>query len=255
MYWTEKEIKILKRNYIKLGPTKLRKILLNRTVKAIQHKAQKFNLTINKISTYNENYFKTTDGNEPFIAGFIAADGCILDKTSGQNILQICLAEQDLDILRFIKKELNFSGNITNIKDKNPNRQNRVCLKISSNILCNDLKKIYKITPRKTFTLVFPNLKTDQEKIKFLSGIFAGDGSARKTKYAHFKITSASKVFIKKVSKEILRLINYSGDRTYICKDETCWIFQLNSENAESWFNLMKKTNFKKVPKRKWNKI
>ncbi len=253
--WTEKEIAILEEHYPKLGPTKIQKLLPERSIGTIKTRAwMKKIKALNKYS-HDEKYFKQTQKNQAFIAGFIAADGCILDTKQGQKTLEISLAQQDKDILKFIKDELRYTGEIK-YKTKNNFLVARLHI-YSADKLTNDLKEIYKITPRKTFTLEYPDLKTDEEHIKYIAGVFAGDGYANKETrgYTAFEIISGSKTFLEKLSKKILYFINYSGDKTFITKHKNVERFRLSGKNAEAWIKLMWKTDFPKLPKRKWDKI
>ena len=75
-----------------------------------------------RIYTLDENYFDSIDNpNKAYIIGFIYADGSINLK---RNLLTICISEKDLEILEFIKKELNYSGIISSKKIK----KNKCCL-------------------------------------------------------------------------------------------------------------------------------
>ncbi len=251
-FWTDKELKLLEDNYFKLGLNGLVILLPKRTKKAIQVKATRIKIASpRKKYTHNKNYFKTKKNNQSFIAGFIAADGCILTPKQRQKTLAFHLQTADKDILSYIKQELKFTGEI---KEHINSIKLRICC---ANQIAKDLEKKYKITPRKTFTLEYPNLKTNKEHIKYIAGVFAGDGYANRDKrgYLHFSITSASKPFLDRLSEEVLRLIGYTGDKTYICKHDNCWVFQLTGKNAEAWIKLMLNADFPKVPERKWKKI
>ncbi len=254
--WTKQEIKILEDNYSSLGPTKIQELLPGRTKKGIINKA--FVSQITTKSSHIKNYFKETSKFQPFIAGFIAADGCIHQhKNGGQKIISFNLQAADKDILEFIKSDFRYTGNICKGVYKNFNVP-YVALRIySANQLAKDLEAIYKITPRKTYTIEFPKLKTNIEIIKYIAGVFAGDGHARKSKrgYSVFQITSASKPFLDRLSEEVLRLIDYTGDKTYIYKNGDAWCFMLTGKNAEAWIKIMLKADFLKVPERKWKKL
>ncbi len=163
----------------------------------------------------NDDYFKFSNSNQPVVAGMFASDGCILDKHSGQKILNISFAMQDRDSLEFIKNELEFTGPINVYTHKNPNWQNTGVIRIRSDVLADDLARLYNVVPRKTYTLQFPKLKTDEEKIKFIAGEWIGDGNSYdKNRPLHWKITCQNKSFLNDLSKEVLRMINYSGEKT-----------------------------------------
>ena len=216
-------------------------------------------------------------GAQDFIAGYLAADGCISDTGKGQKRLFFGAAEQDKDTIEYIKRELNYSGSLLIRKSKSfispttkkiSHYQDHYYCRISSNTLCADLEKRYKIGPRKSLTLEYPDLKTDEEHINFISGVFIGDGYASTVKnerkknsyYTRFNICSASKIYIKEISKQVLRLINYVGTNEYIQTKKlkgynNIYYFCLSGKNAEDWIRLMLETGFNKVPERKWKKI
>lgn len=116
----------------------------------------------------NEDYFKYIDtNNKAYILGFIFADGSV-----NKNYLSIKLSKNDIEILEFIKKELEYDGNIRNYII---NGREYVDLTICSNRMINDLKK-YNIIPNKTYSVdCMPEL--DEYQISFIRGFFDGDGS------------------------------------------------------------------------------
>lgn len=115
----------------------------------------------------NDNYFENIDtANKAYILGFIAADGCILEN----NTLQITIKKDDIEILNFIKKELQYEGRIK------IDKETYISLRVKSKKICQDLSK-YFIVPRKTKILKFPtNIRPIFYK-NYIRGYFDGDGS------------------------------------------------------------------------------
>lgn len=119
--------------------------------------------------TLNEDYFNEIDSpNKAYILCFIYADGNI-NKTN----LTITIAERDMEILNFIKKELEFNGEIKVRKIKN---NNYASLIISRKKLIDDLKKIG-VVENKTYISkelpIIPNIYIRD----MIRGLFDGDGS------------------------------------------------------------------------------
>ena len=119
--------------------------------------------------SFNENIFSKYTEESCYIAGFIAADGCIRND----RVLSIKISIVDLELLEKISKII---GGYKPIIYKN------VCsLYINSLQIINDLKNNFNITPRKTFTLKFPIQIPIEFRHHFIRGYFDGDGCIFKT--------------------------------------------------------------------------
>lgn len=115
----------------------------------------------------DDNYFENINtSNKAYILGFIAADGCVLDN----NTLQITIKKDDIEILNFIKKELQYEGSFA------INREIYISLRVKSKKICQDLSK-YFIVPRKTKILKFPTNINPIFYKDYIRGYFDGDGS------------------------------------------------------------------------------
>ena len=125
--------------------------------------------------------FFSRDNEESFyVAGFIAADGCVLADC---NVLSIGLALKDLAQLEMTKKLLKAENPISEHLIKNSKRNpkwndcKKAEIKITSKQICKDLKR-FNIVPRKTHTYKFPEwIKTHPLRHHFIRGYFDGDGS------------------------------------------------------------------------------
>ena len=103
-------------------------------------------------------------------AGFIAADGCISSPEGRSKRLSFNLARTDKDHLVKFQKSVG-AGKIYDTES--------VSYFLHSDTVCNDLEKVFKITPRKTFTLEPPDLSGDFATA-FIAGLIDGDGSYTK---------------------------------------------------------------------------
>lgn len=125
----------------------------------------------------NENFFSEGSEASFYVAGFIAADGCIQDTGKcATKRLTIHLSMTDIDVLKLIRKLLN--------SDHKIEKRGTSCeLRIGSNTLCNDLKRIFNIGPRKSKKYCLPNELVSHPLIKhFIRGYIDGDGCFHKTK-------------------------------------------------------------------------
>jgi hypothetical protein len=148
----------------------------------IKNRMEKWNLDRRPpahISKYfcNEDFFTTPNLKNCYWAGFIAADGCILDRERSQKTLDISVHEKDRIILCRFKNDINFNGKIF---DKTGKRKTMSSLRINSfDKTYVWLNKNFNITPRKTKTLAPPNLKHENLIKAFIIGYIDGDGCIR----------------------------------------------------------------------------
>ena len=135
------------------------------------------------IKYFHDKDFFARDNEESFYwAGFIAADGCVLDNRKSL-VLTIKLSDNDIAHLSLFKKYIKAENSITTTIVKNSlhnenYNDSRACeIRITSNKLCNDLKR-FNITPRKTKIYTFPKfIETHPMLSHFMRGYFDGDGS------------------------------------------------------------------------------
>lgn len=122
---------------------------------------------MNRKYNLNQEYFDKIDTNEKaYILGFLAADGNI--KNDGF-IVRFLIHMQDIEILEFIKKELNYSGPIKIVRTKYR------LLELNSTKLVKAVKN-YGIEKRKTRTLQPPKNLDNKFYNSFIRGYFDGDG-------------------------------------------------------------------------------
>lgn len=126
---------------------------------------------------FNENFFASPNLNNSYWAGFIAADGCILDSSPGQKRLQILLKSTDLPHLESLKVEIGGGDiyNSSNHDDRTSKTYYGVYYRVFSDKICDDLGRNFNIYPRKSLTHQPPNLVGDSAKA-FIAGYIDGDG-------------------------------------------------------------------------------
>lgn len=124
--------------------------------------------------TFNENYFENiTTGPQAYWLGMLAADGCV----RAGNQITLALQSTDKELLNKFANSLEATNPISHYKY---NRNNIVAvdkciITFTSNKMAKDLLK-YNITPRKTFTLDWPDIPFDLY-CHFIRGLTDGDGT------------------------------------------------------------------------------
>lgn len=124
--------------------------------------------------TLNENYFDKIDTeSKAYILGFIYADGFVGDIKYNNIVVSV----NDKEILDYIAKEIEFTGNIrrTNKGGFN-NSKPGYSLNFSSRIMADSLRNLG-LYPNKSLTLTkLPKIKNELIR-HFIRGYFDGDGS------------------------------------------------------------------------------
>lgn len=159
----------------------------------------------------DSSYFLNIDTPEKaYVLGFILSDGHISKK----NKLMFAVHEKDADIIYKIRRELNSTHPIKNIRGK------YIGMIITSKLLCDSLRNLG-LTNHKTFDFNAGRLFSsvvDVYKPDFIRGIFDGDGSICIYKYPYFKKHSfhfgitGLKVTLDYVNNELLLPTKYADE-------------------------------------------
>lgn len=132
----------------------------------------------------DDNFFDIPDIINSYWAGFIAADGCISQRSDCQDILCIKLNQKDFNHLQLFQNTIKYKGTIYKYNIKNNSKylnfksdSSDMCiLRMSSDKMCFDLSKNYNIVPKKSLILKPPNILSEQTIISFIVGYIDGDG-------------------------------------------------------------------------------
>jgi len=188
----------------------------------------------------NENYFeKINTPEKAYIVGFIYADGSVY-----KNYLSICLSMKDIEIIKFIKKELNYGGPY---KIKKHRDKEEVSLTISSIKMVLDLKNIGIINNK---TYESKNLPRIPKSLigDMLRGLFDGDGSIypnrKNNKIVEYTVNFSSNKFILEKIKKLLLIYNISSSNIRYRRKDSIYSGMLDikgSINIENIYNLMYK--------------
>jgi hypothetical protein len=190
-----------------------------------------------RIYSINENYFESINSNnKAYVLGFIYADGCVYN-----NYLSIWLSDKDIEILKFIKKELDYEGKIYSHHSKVKNKK-YVGISISSKKIVNDLIKLGVVRNKTYDAKELPIYKNEYESA-FLLGFFDGDGSIYSNDnrgYAEYTVSFSCNKSVLKEIKGIL--VNYkissSNIRHRHNNDESCMLEIRGNKNIEKIYNL-----------------
>jgi len=150
----------------------------------IKRYMDKFNIPYNKkpICTNDEDFFTRENEATFYVAGFLAADGCVsIEK--GSYRLSLLLGQKDIDHLYLLRNLMKADNKISKRTSKNPHPDNKwndslVCnFKINSKKYFDDLSK-FNIVPRKSLILEFPEWLIEHPLANhFMRGYNDGDGS------------------------------------------------------------------------------
>lgn len=180
--WTQEQDEILKKMYGRFSRNNI-SIALNGIDKNFIKSRAKFlklkgNVSfVNKSArkgkgiknTYDYSFFSYITDLACYWAGFLAADGCVLPK---KNTVSIRLHEKDKDHLLRFQKDTNHQGKIFDLK-----KEHQCLLHFhSAEKWIEDLMLIYNITPRKSNTLIAPNIRSFSHIVSFICGYIDGDG-------------------------------------------------------------------------------
>lgn len=206
--------------------------------------------------SFNELFFSEPGTLNSYWAGFIAADGCILEKKVN-NLLQVELGYKDIEHLKKFKEDISFNGNIYRVKRtcncyKEQKYSCKIC--ISSQKICDDLANNYNITPRKTKTIKPPIHLNNINALAFICGLIDGDGCITlNTNNVTIRCCGTLEL-VEWAANKINELIN-TDDNIIIQKQPGCYIFVVSkSKNILILYKQIKTINIPLL-RRKWDLV
>ena len=155
----------------------------------IRYYMQKFNLQYNELKIYNvdHDYFSRENAEVFYIAGFLAADGCVKRRknstgNSGSYELSLALSKKDKDFVELIRTKLQAETPVRDFLVKNSKRNSnwndvwKSELIITSKKIYDDLTK-FNIVPRKSNIYTFPEWLVEHPLVHhYMRGYNDGDG-------------------------------------------------------------------------------
>ena len=129
-----------------------------------------------------DDYFSIPNTENSYWAGFIAADGSILEL---RNAVKLSLSNKDVSTIENFKHHLSYEGPISHCskREKSGAITTQSYIRVASKIMVDDLNKNFNITPRKTFTLEPPINLNFENSLAYIIGLFDGDGCITAGKY------------------------------------------------------------------------
>lgn len=208
--WTIQEIDILKEYYGKIQSKEIINLLPDRTLNAINAKANQIGLKGNPSLTRRNikvdlSFFSKPNPINSYWGGFIAADGNI---KKNKNLVRIKLGEKDKLHLKKFARCCKLKDTIKEVKKNKKSfapHKKAFELRINSKQWVQDLYKNYSITPAKSLTLKPPLNLSLNNKLCFICGIIDGDGCIYKTKNWKNKNIIACKIIGTKMVLEYIK--------------------------------------------------
>lgn len=254
-FWTTEEENKLRSFTGKVSFFEMSKLFQDRTSISLQKKSIKMGLISgfkHKDHSHDENFFKTPNPLNCFIAGFFAADGCLAQRS-----FCIEVNQNDKSILENVIKATKFTGSVYNYSRNKYKREGQI--HVSKLTICSikkwteDLKQNFGIVHNKTYRIGPPNLDDLYLKLCYIIGYTDGDGTICPPHNYDVKIGySSCSIKILEWIKEILNLFLFKNNlKIRKRKNENCYEYHICHNKALILFNLLKDIP---VPKfdRKW---
>lgn len=254
--WSEEDLEFLRKNYSEMKMVDL-KSRLKRSGPAISSQAQVENLTCNKskyrIFKCNDSFFKEINPLTCYIAGLIAADGCINEKANC-----IGFSQKSDYLIKYIKESLNSDATIYYRKRA---KTEEYSINFCSKELVKDIANNFNVVPRKSKNgLDIPEIHDLDCIMCYVAGLLDGDGSISFKKIREYEEKKLS--FTLLCSKKILDWINKSMNLSMnIQKRNDCKVelYKMNGSYnkarlfLESIYDCLIRNNIKITPK--WEKV
>jgi hypothetical protein len=241
--WTTNEVQIVRENINRIPYARIALMLHGRSVEAIKTRASILGISRKGVRfpkrSLNENFFSKPTLLSSYWAGFIAADGCVL-SASGRAEIRIGINQRDLEHLRRFSLDVGYDGPIAFTKKSI--RTVSIC---GAHQWVKDLKDVFNIGPRKTFTLHPPYLP-QKMALAYSIGYIDGDGcwaTMQQGKYLYLIV----------VGTWMADLWREAGAKIGIPKlrFQRCWRLSLGCSKAEGVAKLLEDFDVPRL-QRKW---
>lgn len=229
------DLAYLRLNYQILGPKQIAADL-GRTHTAVRTMGNRLGLKssfqLGAESVRHDYFAEASTPVEAYLLGLLAADGCVVDD--GRISLE--LVDKDRELVELLRDQIAPAVRIT---ERSTRTSDRVCLCVVSRKMAADLAS-YEVTPRKTFTLQWPQRLAPELEGSYICGAFDGDGTLALIRdarsgnlYPRWELISASRDFMESVAASIRRNTDATAVGPYLPSGRTTWQIRANSANAE----------------------
>lgn len=194
--WNPEEENLLK-NLVSSGLYSYRdmeKFFVGRSLLSLtKHARQYLNINNNIYKqhkyTYTKGFFAVPNELNAYIAGFLAADGCVQFHEPASPTIMSEVIKTDWDHLKGIKDCLGYTG----VMREDRRGVNVVQFKMTcSHEYCEQLKTNFGVTAKKTYYLAPPCSLSQTQKLAFMIGIIDGDGCIHINKRGGISLSFAS---------------------------------------------------------------
>lgn len=172
--WTESEREFIHEHFRQLTYKQMGEAL-GRPWTSVRHQASALMLTqgsnLGRKYSTDLDFFAEPNPLNSYWAGFIAADGNVRGKR-----LKIALGEKDAAHVSRFAADVGYTGPVQHA-------HGRASVQIACLPYVEHLERHFNITPRKSLTLVPPNIGTEPEVRGFISGVIDGDGCITVNRY------------------------------------------------------------------------
>lgn len=176
--------------------------LPHRTHEAVRLHAVRYLGVNNKTYThrtysFDKDVWKTQTPESCYWAGFIAADGCLIEYNGGTSLC-IDLQKRDSSHLEKFAKFCEYNGGLQKERKRGNSITQSIRINLGKDFWIDDLKDHYNITSRKTYSLEPPNIEGDYLLWCYIIGFIDGDGCIHlnSRKSLQFQVVGASYEFI-----------------------------------------------------------
>lgn len=186
---------------------------------------------------FDDNAFSTLTEKSCYWAGFIAADGCIIENRR----VQIKLKHTDKEQLQLFKKFTKFNGVIRTYNNGDKTNNKHCYIKLTSPKMVKDLANNFNIVPRKSLILTFPKLSNTSHRLAFIRGYFDGDGSFYKIKKRNIYGIKflGTKSFIKKIKVYLQKDLHLDLKKNSVIKQGNIFRLEYQGKKAIETMRLL----------------
>lgn len=172
-------------------------------------------------------------------AGFLAADGWIVNKT---NAIGLRLAAIDRPHIALFCSRIGYTGPILSCPCRLRATESAQVQIYGVPHLISDLNRHYSVTPRKTLTLKPPVDLDLSNSVAFIAGLFDGDGTCRcaenQNPILSWSGTLPVMEWVKKISDDLFHPKS-SGMKVHKVKGKNCHVWTMTGERAFGMCKLM----------------
>lgn len=232
--WPAGDLAYLCANYHILGPKRIA-AELGRSHTAVRTMGNRLGLKSAfqlGVESVRHDYF--AEVNKPvqaYLLGLMASDGCVTDDGR----IQLELVDKDRALVELLRDQIAPAVRIT---ERTTRTSDRACCCVVSARMARDLAA-YGVTPRKTFTLRWPESLAPGLEGSYICGAFDGDGTMGLIRdsrsgrlYPRWELISASQGFLESVAASIRRNTDAAVVGPYLPEGRSTWQIRANSANA-----------------------